>query len=152
MLDATFFRKTGPRVRDRYRKHIFGSDASGKYVQQAKDVFGKTFKSYKPKYSERKRADKFKRQASSFKDSTNPVLTSDLLRDYSLIQTRANGFQIGWTTLGARVEWLKKMGRVLTSKEKALPNGVAKFLDKQVDMAIKKKLGPDTTTTHRIKK
>ena len=150
MLDATFFRRIGPNVRDRYRKHIFGSDASGQYVQQAKDVFGRKFKSYKPKYSQRKRADKFKRQASSFKDSTNPVLTSDLLRDYSLIKTMNRGFQIGWTTFGARVEWLKKMGRVLTSKSQPLPNGVITYLSKEAHKHIKKRLGPNKTTTYKI--
>jgi len=150
MLDKTFFLKIGPNVRDRYRKHIFGSDASGQYVQQAKDVFGRKFKSYKPKYSQRKRADKFKRQASSFKDSTNPVLTSDLLRDYSLIKTMSNGFQIGWTTFGARVEWLKKMGRVLTSKSQPLPDGVITYLSKEAHKHIKKRLGPNKTTTYKI--
>jgi len=150
MLDATFFRRIGPNVRDRYRKHIFGSDASGKYVQQAKDVFGKPFKAYKTKYSQRKRADKFKRQASSFKDSTNPVLTSDLLRDYSLIKTMSRGFQIGWTTLGARVEWLKKMGRVLTSKSQPMPDGVIKYLHNEAHSYIKKRLGPNKTTTYKI--
>ena len=140
----------GPNVRDRYRKHIFGSDASGKYVQQAKDVFGKTFKSYKTEYSKRKKADKFKRQASSFKSSTNPVLTSDLLRDYSLIKTMSNGFQIGWTTLGARVEALKKMGRVLTSKSQPMPQGVIVYLNSQAHSYIKKRLGKNKTTRYKI--
>lgn len=147
MLDKTFFLKIGPNVRDRYRKHIF---------QDAKDVFDKPFKDYKKNkkgisiYGQRKRANKFKRQASQYANSNAPVLTSDLLRDYSLIKTMRNGFQIGWTTFGARVEWLKKLGRVLTSKSQPLPDGVITYLSKEAHKHIKKRLGPNKTTTYKI--
>ena len=147
MLDATFFRRIGPNVRDRYRKHIF---------QDAKDVFDKPFKDYKKNkkgisiYGQRKRANKFKRQASQYANSKAPVLTSDLLRDYSLIKTMRNGFQIGWITLGARVEALKKMGRVLTTPQQPLPDGVISYLSKEAHGYIKKKLGPNKTTTYKI--
>ena len=141
MLDKMFFLKIGPNVRDRYRKHIF---------QDAKDVFGKPFKAYKSKYGQRKRANKFKRQASQYANSNAPVLTSDLLRDYSLIKTMRNGFQIGWVTLGARVEALKKMGRVLTTPQQPLPDGVISYLSKEAHGYIKKKLGPNKTTTYKI--
>ena len=141
MLDKMFFLKIGPNVRDRYRKHIF---------QDAKDVFGKPFKSYTSKYGQAKRANKFKRQASQYANSNAPVLTSDLLRDYSLIKTASRGFQIGWATLGARVEALKKMGRVLTSKSQPMPDGVINYLSKEANRYIKKKLGPNKTTTYKI--
>ena len=143
MLDGTFFLKIGPNVRDRYRKHIF---------QDAKDVFGKPFKAYKSKYGQAKRANKFKRQASQYANSKAPVLTSDLLRDYSLIKTSTNGFQIGWITFGARVEHLKKMGRVLTASDQALPKGVETYLSTEAHKYIKKKLGPNKTTIHKIGK
>ncbi len=141
MLDKMFFIKIGPNVRDRYRKHIF---------QDAKDVFGKPFKAYTSKYGQNKRANKFKRQASQYANSNAPVLTSDLLRDYSLIKTMTNGFQIGWTTLGARVEALKKMGRVLTTKSQPMPDDVISYLSKEAHGYIKKKLGPNKTTTYKI--
>jgi len=141
MLDATFFRRIGPNVRDRYRKHIF---------QDAKDVFGKPFKAYTSKYGQNKRANKFKRQASQYANSNAPVLTSDLLRDYSLIKTSTSGFQIGWITLGARVEALKKMGRVLTTPQQPLPDGVISYLSKEAHGYIKKKLGKNKTTIHKI--
>ena len=141
MLDATFFRKVGPEIRDLYRISIF---------KDAKDVFGKPFKAYTSKYGQAKRANKFKRQASQYANSNAPVLTSDLLRDYSLIKTMTNGFQIGWTTLGARVEWLKKMGRVLTSKSQPMPDGVIKYLHNEAHSYIKKKLGPNKTTRYKI--
>ena len=147
MLDATFFRRVGPNVRDRYRKHIF---------QDAKDVFDKPFKKYTSKqYEQRKRANKFKRQASQYKNSKAPVLTSDLLRDYSLVKTMKNGFQIGWTTYGGRVDHLKKMGRVLTTKQQPLPEGVSKYLNgeahKEIKKQTKKKI-PNKTVKHKIGK
>ena len=141
MLDKMFFLKIGPNVRDRYRKHIF---------QDAKDVFGKPFKAYTSKYGQNKRANKFKRQASQYANSNAPVLTSDLLRDYSLIKTMTNGFQIGWITLGARVEALKKMGRVLTTPQQPLPDGVISYLSKEAHGYIKKRLGLNKTTTYKI--
>ena len=141
MLDKIFFLKVGPNVRDRYRDHIF---------KKALDVFGKPFKAYTSKYGERKRANKFKRQASQYAGTNAPVLTSDLLRDYSLIKTASRGFQIGWASLGARVEGLKKMGRVLTSSRQPLPDGVIKYLHNEAHSYIKKRLGPNKTTIHRI--
>lgn len=147
MLDKTFFLKIGPNVRDRYRKHIF---------KDAKDVFDKPFKDYKKNkkgisiYGQRKRANKFKRQASQYANSKAPVLTSDLLRDYSLIKTASRGFQIGWITLGARVEWLKKMGRVLTTPQQPLPEKVISYLHNEAHGYIKKRLGPNKTTRYKI--
>ena len=141
MLDKIFFLKVGPNVRDRYRDHIF---------KKALDVFGKPFKAYTSKYGERKRANKFKRQASDYASSNAPVLTSDLLIDYSLIKTASRGFQIGWASLGARVEGLKKMGRVLTSSRQPLPDGVIKYLHNEAHGYIKKRLGPNKTTTYKI--
>ena len=141
MLDKTFFLRVGPNVRNRYRDHIF---------KKALDVFGKPFKAYTSKYGERKRANKFKRQASDYANSKAPVLTQQLLNDYSLIKTASRGFQIGWTTLGARVEALKKMGRVLTSKSQPMPDGVIRYLHSEAHSYIKKRLGPNKTTTYKI--
>ena len=147
MLDATFFRKIGPNVRDRYRKHIF---------QDAKDVYGRAFKSYTAEYGARKRADKFPRQASQYASSKAPVLTSDLLRDYSLVKTMRDGFQIGWATFGARVQWLAKLGRVLTHPNQPLPKGVQSYLFKEAEKyngkGLIKIFGKNKTTKHKIGK
>ena len=146
MLDTQFFIKIGANVRDRYRKHIF---------QDAKDINDDNFEPYSKGYGERKRADKFKRQASQYANSKAPVLTSDLLRDYSLIKTSSTGFQIGWTTFGARVEHLRKMGRVLTTSDKPLHTKVFKYLTTEAHKYIKKgsdKLIPKKTTRHKIGK
>ena len=144
MLDNKDFIKIGANVRDKYRTHIF---------TKALDVNDRKFKGYKEPYKSRKRSGKIKRQATQSANTTAPILTTDLMRDFGSVYSTSNkGFKMGWSTYGARVESLKKKGRVLTSKEKALPDGVAKFLDKEVDMAIKKKLGGNTTTIHRTKK
>ena len=148
MLDLKFFLRVGPNTRDRYRKHIF---------QDAKDVYDKPFKDYKKNkkgisiYGQRKRANKFKRQASQYAGSKAPVLTSDLLRDFSLIKTTSGGFQLGFTTYGARVKHLKKMGRVLSASNQPLPDGVIKYLSKEARLYINKKL-PKGKKTYRIGK
>ena len=142
MLDATFFRRVGPNTRDRYRKHIF---------QDAKDVFGRPFKGYTKEYGTAKRANKFKRQASQYSGTKAPVLTSDLLRDFSLIRTSPNGFQLGWVTHGAKIKWLKDMGRVLSASNQALPDSVIKYLSKESRLYINKKL-PKGKKTYKIGK
>ena len=148
MLDATFFRRVGPNTRDRYRKHIF---------QDAKDVYDKPFKDYKKNkkgisiYGQRKRANKFKRQASQYSGSKAPVLTSDLLRDFSLIRTSPDGFQLGWVTHGAKIKWLKDMKRVLSAPNQPLPEKVMQYLSKESRLYINKKL-PKGKKTYRIGK
>jgi hypothetical protein len=146
MLDAQFFIDVGANVRDRYRNHIF---------RKAKDINDESFKPYTSEtYEQRKKAGKFKRFTKGDK-LTSPVLSGDLLRDYSLIKTMSNGFQIGWTTFGARVEHLRNYGRVLTTSDKPLPTKVFKYLTTEAHKYIKKgsdKLIPKKTTRHKIGK
>ena len=59
---------------------------------------------------------------------------------------------MGWSISGGKIKGLEKRGRLLTTTQKALPDAVAKFLDKEIDKTIKKKLGGNTTTVHKIKK
>ena len=139
-INANFFRRLGANVRDRYREHIFG---------KAKDVHGKPFKSYSSKYGERKRANKFKRQASNYASSKAPVLTSDLLRDFSLIRTSRGSFELGWVTHGAKVKWLAKVGRELTTKRQPFPKKINKYMEREVFKAIEKSL-PNKTTRHKL--
>ena len=144
MIDNNDFIKIGANVRDNYRTHIFTN---------ALDVNDKKFSDYKEPYRSRKRSGKIKRQASQTANTTAPILTTDLMRDFGSIYSTSNtGFKMGWSVYGARVESLVKGKRLLTTKEKALPDGVVKVLNKEVDMAIKKKLGGNKTTIHRIKK
>ncbi len=42
------------------------------------------------------------------------------------------------------------MGRVLTTPQQPLPDGVISYLSKEAHGYIKKKLGPNKTTTYKI--
>tara|TARA_Y100001963_G_scaffold152856_1_gene238455 strand:- start:577 stop:1020 length:444 start_codon:yes stop_codon:yes gene_type:complete len=147
MLDKKDFAKIAPEVRDEYRSHVFF---------KGKDVNDKSFPKYKnKKYEQLKSAGALPRQQGSVSAAlTAPVVSTDLLRDFNKydFKARNNGFSIGFIKSGKIVESLVKRGRLLTTKEKALPNGVAKFLDKEINKAIDKKLGGNTTTVHKIKK
>ena len=145
MLDRKDFAKIAPEVRESYRTHIF---------YKGKDVNDKSFPPYKEPYKSLKAAGKLPRQQGGVSvAATAPVVSTDLLKDFgSFYKVTSSGFQMGWSAYGSRVESLVKRKRLLTTKEKALPNAVAKVLDKEVDRAIKKKLGPDKTTIHKIKK
>ena len=145
MLDREFFQKEGANTRDRYRDHIF---------RKAKDIKGNNFRAYKSKtYEQRKAAGKFKRQDRGF-PLTAPVLTGDLLRDYSYIE-RSNGFAIGWIAQGAKVEWLKDNKRVLTTSKQPLPEKILKDLFNNANLYIRKqtkKKIPNKTIRHKIGK
>ena len=144
MLDKKDFIKIGANVRDNYRTHIF---------TKGLDVNDRKFRGYKEPYKSLKQAGKLKRQATQFANSTAPILTTDLLRDYgSVYSTSSKGFKMGWSISGGKIKGLQKRGRLLTTTQKALPDAVAKFLDNEIDKTIKKKLGGDTTTIHKIKK
>tara|TARA_Y100001963_G_scaffold160246_1_gene269594 strand:- start:5828 stop:6259 length:432 start_codon:yes stop_codon:yes gene_type:complete len=132
MLDKRFFEKYGPDVVSKFRKHIF---------EDAKDVFGNKFKKYSNRYGKLKRADKFKRQASEFANSTAPVLTSDLLRDWKMVkEPYSSGFSFGTVAHGGKVKNLKRLGRVITTRSKPVPDGVSKFLDRSAVKYIKSKV------------
>ena len=169
MLDAAFFRIVGPKVRERYRNHIF---------DDAKDVKGRKFKGYSthgskwvtmnvkksfkqsaPKegysYSKAKKGKMFPRQSDKYANKTSPVLSGDLYRDFTVVRTSPNGFILGWQQHGAKIEWLKSMGRVLTTKQQPLPEGVLKYLNieahKEIKKQTKKKI-PNKTVKHKIGK
>jgi hypothetical protein len=144
MLDKKFWDKEGPIIRDKYRKHIFA---------KARDVNSRSFKGYSKEYGERKRANKFKRQASKYANTKAPVLTGDLLKDFgSYFETGKNGVTFGWSTFGKRVEHLADNGRELTTESQPLPKGILKYLNHKADKYIENKLGPDKTKTITIGK
>ena len=147
MLDKKFFDSIGTEVVERYRKHIFVG---------AKDVYGNKFKNYSPLYGKRKRADSFKRQWSKYANTKAPVLTGDLLRDYGHLKTEDTKLEFGWNTYGSRVEHLRDMGRVLTSKEDPMPTGVVRYVAKEskkyIAKGIQKQFGKNKTRIHKIGK
>ena len=152
MLDRKFFRGVKAELVERYRKHIFAA---------AKDVYGKRFKGYKKSYGEKKRAKKFKRQWEKFANTTAPVLSGDLLRDFGdtapeTFDKPTSGMRFGWSIYGSRVEHLRKKGRVLTAKAQPIPNKVDKYLRdeaaKYIFEGLKKEFGDSKTIRLNIGK
>ena len=132
MLDLKFFLELSKDVVPMFRKHTF---------MDALDVKGKKFKRYSTDYGIAKRSGKMFRQATEFANSTAPVLSSDLLRDYKLQGTSSTGFKFGFATQGGKVDHLAKLGRVISSEAKPIPDKIAKFVMKQADKYVMKKLG-----------
>ena len=140
MIDRKFF-KIGANVVAKFRKHTF---------EKALDINGKKFKGYSAKYGADKRANKFKRQATEFANSTAPVLSSDLLRDWKLRKVTNSGFSFGTVAFGDRVNHLAKKGRVISKDGKALPKDIAKYLMKEADRYVQKKLDKTKGGTFNI--
>ena len=149
MLDKKFFDSIDAEVVEKYRRHIFVG---------AKDVKGRKFKGYSKLYGEKKRAKAFKVQWDKYANSKAPVLTGGLLKDFNKtgVKTSSTSMEFGWSIFGARVEQLRQMGRVLTSKENPMPKGVLSFVLKEannyVGKGIKKRFGNNKTRIHRIGK
>ena len=65
----------------------------------------------------------------------------------------SGGFQLGWTSFGARVKHLADRGRVVTSDKQPLPEPVIKYIMKEAKRYIKKhKLMKSKTTRYKIGK
>ena len=175
MLDRNFFSSIGKEVVEKYRRHIF---------KGAKDVKGRKFKGYSnfgskwvtmnvkkehkknaPKtgysYSQAKKGKLFKRQYDKYSNTTAPVLSGDLLRDFGdtapeTFDKPTSGMRFGWSIYGARVEHLRKMGRVLTHKTQPLPKGIERYISKEankyIGKGIKKRFGNNKTRIHKIGK
>ena len=146
MLDRKWFSDVGKEIREAYRTHIF---------TKGLDVNDKPFSSnYKnPKYKALKQAGKLPRQFEKGGKINAPKVSWDLLRYFGNIwKVTDTGFEMGWAAYGERVEWLRKMGRELTTKEDALPKSIVKNLSQLADKEIKRKLGGNKTTRHKIGK
>ena len=124
MLDKKFFRELAPNVVNMYRKHTF---------EKGLDVEGKKFKPYSIKYGQRKKANKFKRQSSKFKNTTSPVLTGDLFRDFKVKKIKSDSFSFGTVTHGGKVEGLNKLGRNISTSSTPIPKKIQKFIIKEAD-------------------
>ena len=129
MLDRKFFMELAKKVVPRFRKHIF---------MDALDVKGKKFKGYSNLYGQAKRSGVLFRQASEFKNSTAPVLTSDLLTDFKLVGTSASGFTFGFPTQGGKVNNLARMGRIISSESTPVPKKLGKFIISEADRYVEK--------------
>ena len=146
MFDRKWIKDVGLEIRKAYRTHVF---------TKALDVNDKPFSSnYKnPKYKALKQAGKLPRQRGKPSKVYAPMVSTDLLRDFGKVyKVTDTGFEMGWAAYGDRVEKLRKMGRELTTKEDALPKSIVKNLSQLADKEIKKKLGGNKTTRHKIGK
>jgi hypothetical protein len=143
MLDINFFIKIGANVRDRYRNYIF--------FKTRKDVFGRNYKGYSASYRKAKKKGDLKRQASQYKDYNSPVLSGDLANDLTLKNVTKNGFQLVFPIQGAKVKWLRDMGRTISDPEQPMPSEVINYLsDKARRYMITKR--PQRKKTYRIGK
>ena len=134
MLDAQFWETTGIDIVACYRRHIFDPDGGGK---DAKDIHGDPYKKYSQGYGSTKKTGKMFRQASAFKDSTAPVLSSDLARDFKAFKSHSTGFHFGNIAQKGKVKQLAAMGRVITTREKPIPDKCSKLLMKALDDDVK---------------
>lgn len=123
MFDKKFFTKTAPKIVNMYRKHIF---------LEGKDIEGKPFKPYKSSYAKAKQSGELPRQATKFANTTSPVLTSDLMRDFTMRKIGHFGFTFGTLVHGGKVLSLAKKGRYLTKGDKVLTDDMDKLLKKEM--------------------
>jgi len=115
-----------------------------------KDVNGKKFKRYSKSYGERKRANKFKLQATQFKNTTAPVLTQALMNDLQTKEVNLNGFKLGWTSEGAKIGWLAENGRVISEPGNLVPDQMDGITKRIINKSLDRFLGPDETTVIKI--
>ena len=147
MLDSKFFRKINAEVIMRYRKHIFDPAGGGR---GAKDVYGKSYKSYSSGYSKAKRTGQLKRQHEEFWKSNAPVLTGDLMNDFQLIKLGKSGFTFGNLARQSTVKFLSKMGRIIMAENKPLPDKVGKYIMTEANQYVKKELNKITKGKKKI--
>ena len=142
MLDTNFFRGLSNKIRKDYVEHTF---------EKGKDVFGRTFKGYSEEYGIAKRANKFNRQASAFKNKTSPVLTGDFMDDAKPSHTR-NSASVKFAAHGGKVNHLAKMGRKVTDNRQPFPKGVINMIEREVKKKVDSKFPKNKVVKIRIKK
>ena len=136
MLDKKFWQSIDSKVVARYREAIYDNVGKG---SGARDVFDNPYQPYKKnkdgisEYAIKKQRGTIKRQKASFKDSTAPVLTGDLFNDFKLRKTDNEGFTFGTTSWGGKVKNLERLGRVISSDKKAIPDKVVDYIVEQAE-------------------
>ena len=130
LLDKRFFSELGPNVVNLYRKHTF---------DKGKDYEDKKFDKYSTKYGRAKRTGKLKRQSSRFKNTTSPVLTGDLYRDFKFIKAAKDSFSFGTVAHGAKVDNLEKLGRIIATS-KRIPKHIEEFILKEAEEYVMNKM------------
>ena len=135
MLNLKFMDAMALKVRKKYVDHIF---------KKGKDVHDSPFEQYSDAYGDRKRANKFKRQAGGYANRITPVLTGDLMGDALPFATTTT-FGIRFASHGGKVIGLAKMGRDLSTPNQPFPKNVLTMIDKDVAREISKQFKNKTT-------
>ena len=109
---------------------------------------GSDFKKYTSKsYENRKKANKLRRQDGSYSNSTAPVLSGDLMLDTKASASpKENAIYIGWSSHAYKVDHLRKMGRILTSKSNPINPNVIKKLMPSFNKELKRTMPKGTQT------
>lgn len=154
MLDKGFFRILIKELPMKYRKYIFNPPSG----RAAKNVYGREYPTYStfpskwasmgmrksakdliPKggisYADAKKTGQMKRQASSFANSTAPVLSGDLLKDFVATNSGllSDGMGFGNITELGKVKNLEKQGRAIATSDRPLPKPVEKWIMGEAD-------------------
>jgi|FLOH01.1.fsa_nt_gi hypothetical protein len=141
MLDRAFWVTIGDKISTAWKKWTF---------VDGKDVYGKKFGKYSTSYSKAKKSGGLKRQATQYKNTTLPILTSDLRDDLKVVGTTNDSVQVGWVGFGERIEHLASMGRVISEDKQLIPKPIDDMFNEFVSKEIDKKLGPDETKIIRV--
>ena len=131
MLDKGFFKILIKELPMRYRKYIFNPPSG----RAAKNVYGREYPAYSTKYEIAKKTGQMKRQASSFANSTAPVLSGDLLKDFVATNSGllSDGMGFGNITELGKVKNLEKQGRAIATSDRPLPKPVGKWIMGEAD-------------------
>ena len=99
------------------------------------------FPKYSNEYRAAKASGKIRRSDTSYKGSTAPYLTGDLMRDLKpSMNPRIGEFSMGWTAHADKVEQLRKRGRILASNSNPISNKVLGKMQTHINKFLKGKL------------
>jgi hypothetical protein len=138
LFGFAFWQLFAENIKNKYKHHIFNKG-------NPKDVYNNKFKQYSQGYKKAKSSGKItingqKTSVSGgYENSVAPVLRGDLQLDTNAeADPKDNAVYIGWTTHAKKVDWLRRNGRVLTDKNKAMPDPVMKAIMPEFNKELKK--------------
>ena len=138
LFGFAFWQVFAENIKNKYKIHIFDKG-------NPKDVYNRKFKEYSKGYKKTKSSGKVtingqKTSVSGgYENSVAPVLRGDLQLDTnSSADAKNNAIYIGWSLHGNKIEWLRRNGRVLTAKDKAMPDPVMKAIMPEFNKELKK--------------
>ena len=138
LFGFAFWQVFAENIKNKYKIHIFNKG-------NPKDVYNRKFKEYSQGYKKTKRSGTFNlngqktRVSGGYENSVAPVLRGDLQLDTNAsADAKNNTIYIGWSIQSDKVDWLRKNGRVLTDKNKAMPDPVMKAIMPEFNKELKR--------------